>query len=59
MSPSPEIESNEKLAKSSVSHPAYDKIEECLIAEYGLNCTLFKHRKSGAQVSAIDRIFYT
>lgn len=35
---------------ASISHPAYDNIDDFFIHEYGLHGTLLRHRKSGAQV---------
>lgn len=34
----------------TVNHPSYDKCENFVISEYGLEGCLYQHRKSGAQV---------
>ncbi|CAN0557264.1 unnamed protein product, partial [Ectocarpus sp. 12 AP-2014] len=36
--------------KESVAHDAYDVVEEDFVAEYGATTTLYKHKKSGAEV---------
>lgn len=33
-----------------INHPSYDKVENFVIGEYGLEGALYNHRKSGAQV---------
>ena len=33
-----------------INHPSYDKVENFVIGEYGLEGALYHHRKSGAQV---------
>lgn len=38
----------------SVAHPAYDVVEEDFVAEYGATTTLYKHKKSGAEVLSVQ-----
>jgi hypothetical protein len=38
---------------AAASHPSYEEVETFKIAEYGLEGTLYKHRKSGAQVISV------
>lgn len=40
--------------KESVSHDAYDVVEEDFVAEYGATTTLYKHKKSGAEVLSVQ-----
>lgn len=40
--------------KDSVSHAAYDVVEEDFVAEYGATTTLYKHKKSGAEVLSVQ-----
>lgn len=40
--------------KESVSHAAYDVVEEDFVAEYGATTTLYKHKKSGAEVLSVQ-----
>lgn len=40
--------------KESVAHDAYDVVEEDFVAEYGATTTLYKHRKSGAEVLSVQ-----
>ena len=40
--------------KESVSHPAYDVLEEDFVSEYGATTTLYKHRKSGAEILSVQ-----
>jgi hypothetical protein len=35
------------------SHPSYERIQDFQIKEYGLNGSIFKHKKSGAQVLSL------
>jgi hypothetical protein len=37
----------------AASHPSYEEVETFKIAEYGLHGTLYKHRKSGAEVISV------
>eukprot|EP01038_Epipyxis_sp_PR26KG_P012907 gene12907-17297_t len=37
----------------SINHPAYEKLDHFFIKEYGLQATLFQHKKSGAQVMSV------
>jgi hypothetical protein len=36
-----------------VTHPAYDVISKDVINEYGAYCTLFRHKKSGAELLSV------
>ena len=36
-----------------IEHPAYDVIQRDIVHEYGAYCTLFRHKKSGAQLLSI------
>lgn len=40
--------------RDSVSHAAYDVVEEDFVAEYGATTTLYKHKKSGAEVLSVQ-----
>ena len=40
--------------KESVSHPAYDVLEEDFVSEYGATTTLYKHKKSGAEILSVQ-----
>lgn len=40
--------------KDAVSHAAYDIVEEDFVAEYGATTTLYKHKKSGAEVLSVQ-----
>ncbi|CAM9295585.1 unnamed protein product [Ectocarpus sp. 4 AP-2014] len=40
--------------KESVAHDAYDVVEEDFVAEYGATTTLYKHKKSGAEVLSVQ-----
>lgn len=40
--------------KDSVQHPAYDVLEEDFVAEYGATTTLYKHKKSGAEILSVQ-----
>ncbi|CAN0035250.1 unnamed protein product [Choristocarpus tenellus] len=39
---------------SSALHPAYDVLEEDFVAEYGATTTLYRHKKSGAEVLSVQ-----
>ncbi len=40
--------------RDSVSHAAYEVVEEDFVAEYGATTTLYKHKKSGAEVLSVQ-----
>lgn len=40
--------------KDSVAHPSYDVVEEDFVAEYGATTTLYKHKKSGAEILSVQ-----
>lgn len=40
--------------RESAAHPAYDVVEEDFVAEYGATTTLYKHKKSGAEVLSVQ-----
>lgn len=40
-------------AKVAAVHPSYEAIEQTDIEEYGVSATLYKHKKSGAQVLSV------
>lgn len=40
--------------KDSVAHPSYEVVEEDFVAEYGATTTLYKHKKSGAEVLSVQ-----
>ena len=43
------------LEKSlDVTHPSYDVIEKDVVSEYGAYCTLYRHRKSGAELLSVS-----
>jgi hypothetical protein len=35
-------------------HPSYEIVEQTMIEEYGCKATLYKHKKSGAQVMSVS-----
>jgi hypothetical protein len=37
-----------------VTHPAYDVINKDVVYEYGAYCTLFRHKKSGAELLSVS-----
>jgi presequence protease len=37
-----------------VTHPAYDVIERDIVKEYGAYCTLYRHKKSGAELLSVS-----
>jgi len=37
-----------------VTHPAYDVVLRDVVDEYGAYCTLYKHRKSGAEILSVS-----
>ncbi|GKY95558.1 hypothetical protein MPSEU_000517400 [Mayamaea pseudoterrestris] len=37
-----------------VEHPAYDVVQRDIVHEYGAYCTLFRHKKSGAQLLSVS-----
>jgi Insulinase (Peptidase family M16) len=42
------------LQKSfEVTHPAYEVIEKDIVSEYGAYCTLYRHKKSGAELLSV------
>jgi len=43
------------LEKSlGVTHPAYDVIEKDVVTEYGAYCTVYRHKKSGAELLSVS-----
>jgi hypothetical protein len=45
----------EKLRKAlEVEHPAYDVLKRDLVSEYGAYCTLYRHKKSGAELLSVS-----
>jgi hypothetical protein len=38
----------------TVTHPAYEVIRTDVVTEYGAYCTLFKHKKSGAELLSVS-----
>lgn len=49
------VATNELLEKSlEVTHPAYDVIEKDVVSEYGAYCTLYRHKKSGAELLSVS-----
>ena len=44
-----------ELEKSlEVTHPAYDVIQRDVVTEYGAYCTLYRHKKSGAELLSVS-----
>lgn len=37
-----------------VTHPAYDVVQRDIVDEYGAYCTLFRHKKSGAELLSVS-----
>lgn len=47
--------SHEKLEQTlEITHPAYDVVAKDVVTEYGAYCTLYKHKKSGAQLLSVS-----
>ena len=43
-----------KLEESlEVTHPAYEVVEKDVVSEYGAYCTLYRHKKSGAELLSV------
>lgn len=40
--------------KLQVTHPAYEVVTKDIVTEYGAYCTLYKHKKSGAQLLSVS-----
>jgi Zn-dependent M16 (insulinase) family peptidase len=40
--------------KLGVAHPAYDIVTKDVVSEYGAYCTLYKHKKSGAELLSVS-----
>ena len=40
--------------KMSVEHPAYEIVEKDFIEEYGAAATLYRHKKSGAELLSVS-----
>jgi len=38
---------------TTVEHPAYDIIQRDMVTEYGYDCTLYRHKKSGAELLSV------
>lgn len=38
----------------STTHPAYEVLEKDIVTEYGAYCTLYKHKKSGAELLSVS-----
>ena len=36
-----------------VTHPAYDVIDKDIVTEYGAYCTLYRHKKTGAELLSV------
>lgn len=48
------VTSKEDLLKAlEVTHPAYDVVEKDVVDEYGAYCTLYRHKKSGAELLSV------
>jgi Zn-dependent M16 (insulinase) family peptidase len=37
-----------------VTHPAYEVIQRDVVTEYGAYCTLYRHKKSGAELLSVS-----
>ncbi|KAL3816824.1 hypothetical protein ACHAXA_008687 [Cyclostephanos tholiformis] len=46
--------SSPPLAGTVVEHPSYDVVQTDTIPEYGASCTLYRHRKSGAELLSLS-----
>lgn len=38
----------------STTHPAYEVVEQEVVSEYGAYCTLYRHKKSGAELLSVS-----
>ena len=45
---------NDLETKLGVSHAAYEIVEKDVVSEYGAYCTLYKHKKSGAELLSVS-----
>lgn len=45
---------SELEAKLDISHPAYEIVTKDIVTEYGAYCTLYKHKKSGAELLSVS-----
>merc|ERR1719162_2084085 len=43
----------EEKAVTTVSHPAFDIVEESMVEEYGTPCTIYRHKKTGAELLSV------
>ena len=41
-------------AKLDITHPAYEVVNKDIVTEYGAYCTLYKHKKSGAELLSVS-----
>ena len=41
-------------ANAGTVHPEFDRISSTVIQEYGAHCTLFRHKKSGAEILSVS-----
>jgi hypothetical protein len=49
-----EAEKTIDLQKSfEITHPAYEVIQQDIVSEYGAYCTLYRHKKSGAELLSV------
>lgn len=49
----PSTLSIELQAKMEVTHPAYEVLQKDVVTEYGAYCTLYRHKKSGAELLSV------
>jgi hypothetical protein len=48
------LASSVDLEKSlQVTHPAFEVVEKDVVEEYGAYCTLYRHKKSGAELLSV------
>ena len=45
--------SSELQAKMDVTHPAFEVLQKDVVTEYGAYCTLYRHKKSGAELLSV------
>ncbi len=45
------VEELEKV--TAIDHPSYEVVENELVAEYGAHCTMYRHKKTGAELLSV------
>jgi Zn-dependent M16 (insulinase) family peptidase len=48
-----EASTSSSIVKTVIEHPSFDVVQTDTIPEYGASCTLYRHRKSGAELLSL------